>query len=98
MGFIGHLRWLEKLAPYMAGMHVHDVNPPAYDHLMPPNGSLDFSIFKDLVKPDTVLVFEPAPGTPVEHVQKGQRASERTLEQQLNYLRSIFSATAIERK
>ena len=32
MGFINQVRWLEKLQPHLAGMHVHDVARPACDH------------------------------------------------------------------
>lgn len=71
LGFIGHLRWLEKLSPYLAGMHVHDALPPANDHLMPPNGKIDFQSFKNIATSGIVLVIEPAPLTPLDQILTG---------------------------
>lgn len=64
LGFIGHRHWLATLKPWLAGMHIHDVVPPARDHLMPPRGDIDFSQFSQFVQGDIPLVLEPAPGTP----------------------------------
>ena len=71
LGFIGHVRWLEKLRPHLAGVHIHDVAPPAFDHLMPPRGKVKFDRFKNLVGSDTIKVFEPAPGTPAAEIRAG---------------------------
>ncbi len=60
MGFISCKLWLQRLLPWLAGMHVHDVLPPAHDHIMPPNGNVDFASFKDFITADTLLVFEPS--------------------------------------
>ncbi|MEI6808899.1 MAG: TIM barrel protein [bacterium] len=49
LGFIAHIIWLEKLQPYLAGMHVHDVIKPVRDHLMPPAGNIDFKAFMPFV-------------------------------------------------
>lgn len=73
LGFIAHLRWIEKLSPFLVGMHVHDIKHPASDHLMPPNGELDFSNFKKIANSGIVLVLEPASGTPVEEIVKGHQ-------------------------
>jgi len=75
--FINHLGSLDNLAPNMAGMHVHDVSATAHDHLMPPRGDIDFSHFKRFIKPDTVLVLEPAPGTPGTHVVEAKQILEK---------------------
>lgn len=71
LGFISQKRWLERLAPRLAGMHVHDNNPPASDHIMPPDGKINFADFKGILKPDTLLVLEPAPGTPHADIIRG---------------------------
>jgi len=63
LGFIGQLRWLEKLKPYLAGMHIHDVAFPAQDHIMPPNGNIIFSDFAPYAQATDLRVIEPAPGT-----------------------------------
>ena len=72
LGFISHRYWIEKLTPVMAGMHLHDVVPPAQDHAMPPAGMVDFaSLLKGV--PDTVLlVVEPSPVIPAEEVRAGR--------------------------
>jgi len=71
LGLIDARRWFEKLLPHMAGAHIHDVTPPAFDHLMPPQGGVDFTPFKDIAQSDRVLVLEPAPATPVQEVMEG---------------------------
>lgn len=71
LGFIGHQRWFERLEPHLAGVHIHDVLPPAQDHLPPSQGKIDFSHFKTCAESDMPLVFEPAPGTATEDVKAG---------------------------
>lgn len=71
LGFTSHLRWLTKLMPHLAGMHVHDVIPPACDHLAPPKGELKFEDFKPAAEAAGVCVMEPAPGTHTEDVVDG---------------------------
>jgi sugar phosphate isomerase/epimerase len=72
LGFTNHLRWVKRLRPWLAGMHIHDVQPPATDHLMPPHGTLDFSLFRDIVQGDIVRVLEPAPSTTAEEIIAGR--------------------------
>ena len=74
LGFSAHLHWFERFAPRMAGMHIHDVKPPAFDHLAPSEGDIDFAAFKSMIPPGTILVLEPAPGMPPALVQKGIEA------------------------
>jgi len=68
LGFINLDRWLERLQPYMAGMHIHDVIPPAMDHLMPPEGKVDFSRLKKFASMDILRILEPIPDTPAEKI------------------------------
>ncbi|MCO5062692.1 MAG: sugar phosphate isomerase/epimerase [Kiritimatiellae bacterium] len=68
IGFINHERWLERLQPHLVGMHVHDVHPPATDHVMPPRGQIDFTRFKSIGASDIVRVIEPSSRTPAEQV------------------------------
>ncbi len=69
--FINHTYWAEKLLPYTAGIHIHDVVPPADDHLMPPLGNVDFSSLAFFSKAPLFRVLEPAPETPVQAVIDG---------------------------
>ena len=73
LGFISYKLWLNRFASRLAGMHIHDVAPPAHDHLMPPRGNVDFAGFKTYLKSDTVLVLEPAPYTPETDIRDGMR-------------------------
>lgn len=76
LGLISEMHWLEKLSPWLAGFHIHDVAGPAMDHLMPPRGDVDFSVFKPFITSDTLLVMEPAPGTPPGQIREGAEALE----------------------
>jgi len=71
LGFGSHRVGLRRLEPWLAGMHVHDVLPPARDHLAPGQGKVDFRLFRDALRPGMLAVVEPAPGTPVESVREG---------------------------
>jgi sugar phosphate isomerase/epimerase len=68
LGLVSTLRWLERLQPHLVGMHLHDVKPPAMDHVMPPFGSVNFEMLRRFFSPALPLVIEPAPGTPAELV------------------------------
>jgi sugar phosphate isomerase/epimerase len=68
LGFINASRWLRRLCPFIAGMHIHDVAPPGQDHVMPPRGQVDFKALSDLAKMDMVRVLEPAPDTETAHI------------------------------
>lgn len=71
LGMINHARWVERLQPLLAGMHIHDVRAPAFDHLMPPDGTLDFALFRNTGRSAIVRVLEPAPATPAAAVTAG---------------------------
>lgn len=82
LGFINASRWLRRLAPHIAGMHVHDVAPPGQDHLMPPRGKVDFPALAEFARMDMVRVLEPAPDTETEHVLRA-----------IEYLRAAWNLT-----
>lgn len=63
IGFINAERWAQRLAPWMAGMHIHDVRPPVQDHVMPPKGQIPFDQYREIANRDLIRVIEPAPGT-----------------------------------
>ena len=68
LGFINASRWLQRLEPYIAGMHIHDVLPPGQDHVMPPRGKVDFPALAKIAGMDMVRVLEPAPNTETAHI------------------------------
>ena len=65
-------RWQQRLQPLIAGYHLHDALPPARDHLMPPQGRIDFNEIRAYLAPDALLVLEPAAGTPAAAIIKGR--------------------------
>lgn len=68
LGLVDSLRWVQRLSERIAGMHIHDVTPPAYDHMMPPRGTVDFAPFTPLVRSGIVQVLEPMPATPADEI------------------------------
>jgi len=73
LGFTSHLHWFRRLGARLAGMHLHDVAPPAHDHLMPPAGEIDYPLFQSGLGADTLRVLEPAPGMPAGELVAGGR-------------------------
>lgn len=69
LGYLHHASLARRLAPHIVGMHLHDVVPPAGDHVMPPLGKTDFRSLAFLADLAVPAVFEPAPGTPAEQIR-----------------------------
>lgn len=82
LGFINASRWLRRLAPSLAGMHIHDVEPPGQDHLMPPRGKVDFPALAEFARMDMVRVLEPAPDTETAQIVRA-----------IEYLREAWNLT-----
>lgn len=61
LGFLDHAQWLEKMAPYLIGCHVHDVYWPDRDHRVPLTGELEFDKLLRYVDPSLPLVWELSP-------------------------------------
>lgn len=73
LGFTNQRRWLERLRPFLFGLHIHDVDPPAHDHLMPPRGKVNFQLFQSVAQQDILRVLEPCVGLPREELADGLR-------------------------
>jgi sugar phosphate isomerase/epimerase len=71
LGLTSHARWVKRLQPWIAGMHVHDVRPPAGDHFMPPGGTLKFELFREAARGDIIRVLEPSHSVTGEEIQAG---------------------------
>jgi sugar phosphate isomerase/epimerase len=78
LGFINHLRLLERMKPWIGGFHVHDVRPPADDHVLPPEGMIDFSEFREFASLDVPKVIEPGRDAPVEALRTAVRHLRET--------------------
>lgn len=61
LGLLDHDQWLEKMAPYLIGCHVHDVHWPERDHRVPLTGELDFKKLLRHIQPTKPLVWELSP-------------------------------------
>jgi len=73
LGFSNVERWLERLRPRLAGMHLHDVRSPGEDHLMPPNGDIDFSRYTRFLNSDMLRVLEPRSSATGNEIREGLR-------------------------
>jgi sugar phosphate isomerase/epimerase len=73
LGMVASIRWLQRLEPWLAGMHLHDVQFPARDHIMPPQGGMDFELLRPFFRDNLPLVLEPAPGTPRDYIMEAIR-------------------------
>ena len=71
LGFGNHRRWVERLRPWLTGMHIHDLAAPDADHLMPSEGHLPFAAFREVAQADVVRILEPSPRTTRESIAKG---------------------------
>jgi len=80
MKWARHRENAERLLPYTRGLHIHDVLPPALDHLPPPLGKLPFADFAFYGSAEVLRVFEPAPYVEAADVVAG-----------LNYLQKTWS-------
>jgi len=80
LGFINHLRLLERMREHIGGFHVHDVKPPATDHILPPHGTIDFAAFRDFARLDVPRVIEPERDVPVEILQEAVRHLQKAWE------------------
>jgi sugar phosphate isomerase/epimerase len=60
---------LEKYAPELVGMHVHDA-VGLKDHLPPGTGEIDFDTTRAYLQPETPVVIELKPGTDNNDIQK----------------------------
>ena len=67
LGLTDHAQWLDAVAPFLLGGHVHDVTWPDRDHRTPFTGSLDF---------DSLLTRFPAAAPLVWELHSSREAAE----------------------
>lgn len=58
LGWSNAVRTVERLAPWLGGFHVHDIQPPARDHVLPGEGIVDFRDYAPWVWGALPLVLE----------------------------------------
>lgn len=69
LGLLDHRSHLEKMAPRLAGFHLHDVTESGRDHQVPGTGTIDFQMISEFVRPEHTLVCELSPGLSVDEVR-----------------------------
>lgn len=57
LGFVDEMEWLERLAPWLVGLHLHDA-AGLRDHLAPGAGEIDFAKMLPYVASDAIRVCE----------------------------------------
>jgi sugar phosphate isomerase/epimerase len=68
LGLLNHREHLEKMAPRLAGFHLHDVTESGRDHQVPGTGTIDFQMISEFVRPEHTLVLELNPRLTSEEV------------------------------
>lgn len=76
LGWTNHRRMLERLLPRVVGFHVHDVTPPATDHVLPPEGMICFREFAAFAAQPVPYVIEPPRDAPTDALQRAIRHLE----------------------
>ncbi len=79
MGLLNHRQHLEKMAPYLAGFHLHDVNDEGRDHQAVGSGHIDFKMISEFWKPEHLLVLELGPRLEVDEVKRSKERIEDLL-------------------
>ena len=80
LGVANQTRWVQKLQPFIVGIHIHDAMAPDVDHLMPPRGSINLGMYKALALSVAYRVIEIRPGLPADDIREG-----------LDHLRTLWS-------
>ncbi len=70
LGLLDHDQWLEKMAPYLIGCHVHDVHWPERDHRVPLTGELDFKKLLRHIDPNKPFVWELSPTRKADQIKE----------------------------
>ena len=68
LGLLDHDQWLEKMAPYLIGSHLHDVQWPKRDHRVPFTGSLPYDQLLRHFKPEMPFTWELSPTRKTEQI------------------------------
>jgi sugar phosphate isomerase/epimerase len=69
IGVTEHAQWLETIAPWLIGGHVHDVEWPARDHRVPFSGEIDYAPLLPWFPDHAPLVWELSPTREAESIR-----------------------------
>ncbi len=68
LGVIDHQQHLTRMAPWLVGCHLHDVDAEGHDHQPIGSGVVDFNMVSSFWRPEHILVLELNPHVSVEDV------------------------------
>jgi len=77
LGLVNDRAWVERLAEFTAGFHIHDAAYPDRDHLPPGQGDVDFAAFASFVRDPALRIFEPEPGLPAAELVAARERLEK---------------------
>ncbi len=70
LAMMDHEEWLAKMAPYLIGCHLHDVEWPARDHRVPMTGHIDYPALFRHIAPEKPMVWELSPSRRKSQIRK----------------------------
>ena len=76
MGLLNHKAHLEKMAPRLAGFHLHDVSAHGQDHQPIGSGHIDFKMISGFWRPEHLLTIEFGPRITVDEVVASKQRIE----------------------
>ncbi|MDB6095235.1 MAG: Xylose isomerase domain protein barrel [Verrucomicrobia bacterium] len=76
MGVLNHREHLEKMAPWLIGFHLHDVDEAGHDHRGVGAGKIDFGMISEFWRPEHRLVLEFSPRISVDDVRRSKERIE----------------------
>ena len=68
LGLLDHNQWLAKMAPYLIGAHLHDVQWPKRDHRVPFTGELPYEELLQHFRPEMPFTWELSPTRKTEQI------------------------------
>ncbi len=68
LGLLDHNQWLAKMAPYLIGAHLHDVQWPKRDHRVPFTGELPYDDLLQHFRPEMPFTWELSPTRKTEQI------------------------------
>ncbi|MBI5381444.1 MAG: TIM barrel protein [Opitutae bacterium] len=76
LALLKHQQHLEKNAPRLLGMHLHDVNAQGHDHQAIGSGHIDFNMVSSFWRPQHLLVLEMNPRATEEEITVSRQRIE----------------------
>lgn len=79
LGLVRHRDLLERFAPRLIGIHLHDIIGPITDHQTPGTGTFDFTLIRPYIRPDMITVMEVHPPATAAQLREGAERLRKVL-------------------